>query len=133
KQPALAALGLAPKGRAAPRLLYVLTGIAVDEKDWSGALSTAKRLAEGFPSDEAADDALERVGAGAAAVGAWPVVSEAYTLMEKRYPTSPVMESARITLAGAQVETGRPEAAPPAPSARPTRARATTSPPPSTS
>ena len=114
KQPALAALGLAPKGRAAPRLLYVLTGIAVDEKDWPGALSTAKQLAEGFPSDEAADDALERVGAGAAAVGAWPVVSEAYTLMEKRYPTSPFMESARITLAEAQVETGRPEAARPA-------------------
>ena len=34
--------------------------------------------------------------------------------MEKRYPTSPFMESARITLAEAQVETGRPEAARPA-------------------
>src|SRR5207244_10217086 len=76
KQPALAALGLAPKGRAAPRLLYVLTGIAVEEKDLPGALATAKQLAEGFPSDEDADDALERVGAGPAAVGEWPVVCE---------------------------------------------------------
>ena len=113
KQPALAALGLAPKGRAAPRLLYVLTAIAVDEKDWRGALATAKRLADEFPSDEATDDALERVGAGAAAASEWPIVAEAYTLMEKRYPTSPFLEPARVTLAEAQVETGRPEAARP--------------------
>ena len=114
KQPALAALGLAPKGLAAPRLLYVLTGIAVEEKDWPGALSAAKRLAEEFPSDETADDALERVGAGAAAVSAWPVVTEAYTLLERRYPKSPFLDPARVTLAEAQVETGRPEAARPA-------------------
>ena len=71
KQPALAALGLAPKGPSAPRLLYVLTGIAVEEKDFPAALTSAKRLVE-FPSDEAADDALERVGAGAAAARRGP-------------------------------------------------------------
>src|SRR5262249_31283063 len=69
KQPAQAALAQAPKARSAPRLLYALTAIAVDEKDWPGALATAKRLTSEFPSDEAADDALERVGAGAAAGG----------------------------------------------------------------
>src|SRR5436309_2055672 len=95
----------------APRLLYVLTGIAVEEKDWPTALSTAKRLVDEFPSDDAADDALERVGSGAAAGGAWPVVAEAYTLLEKRYPRSPFVESARVTLAEAQVESGRPETA----------------------
>jgi tetratricopeptide (TPR) repeat protein len=113
KQPALAALGLAPKARSAPRLLYVLTAIAVDEKDWPGALTTAKRLAGEFPSDEAADDAFERVGAGAAAAAAWPTVIEAYTLMEKLYPKSPFLEPARVTVAEAQVETGKPEAARP--------------------
>src|SRR2546430_13725200 len=35
-----------------PRLLYVLTGIAVEEKDWTGALDLAKRLAEEFRSEE---------------------------------------------------------------------------------
>src|SRR5262249_60238941 len=70
-QRALAALGAAPKGRMAPGLLYVLTGIAVEEKDWPTALSNAKRLVDEFPTDNAADDALERVGSGAAAGGAW--------------------------------------------------------------
>jgi tetratricopeptide (TPR) repeat protein len=113
KQPAQAALGLAPKARSAPRLLYVLTAIGVDEKDWPGAVATAKRLATEFPSDEAADDAFERVGAGAAAAGAWPTVIEAYGLMEKLYPKSPFLEPARVTIAEAQVETGKPEAARP--------------------
>lgn len=113
KQPALAALGLAPKARSAPRLLYVLTAIAVDEKDWPGAMTTAKRLAAEFPSDEAADDALERVGAGASAAAAWPTVIEAYALMEKLYPKSPFLEPARVTVAEAQAETGKPEAARP--------------------
>ena len=113
KQPALAALGQAPKARTAPRLLYVLTAIAVDEKDWPGALATAKRLTAEFPSDEAADDSLERVGAGAAASGAWLTVIEAYGLMEKLYPKSPFLEAARVTVAEAQVETGKPDAARP--------------------
>jgi len=107
KQPALAALGAAPKGRGAPRLLYVLAGIAVEEKDWTGALEFSKRLADEFPADEAADDVFESVGAGAVPVGAWPVVYEAYSELRRRYPQSPFAEAARLTLADAQVETGR--------------------------
>jgi tetratricopeptide (TPR) repeat protein len=113
KQPAQAALAQAPKARSAPRLLYVLTAIAVDEKDWPGALASAKRLTSEFPSDEAADDALERVGAGAAAGGAWPTVIDAYGLMEKLYPKSPFLEPAGVTVAEALVETGKPDAARP--------------------
>jgi len=111
KQPALAALGVAPKGRMAPRLLYVLTGIAVEEKDWPTALTNAKRLIDEFPTDDAADDALERVGSGAATAGAWPVAAEAYSLLETRFPKSPFVESGRVALAEAQVESGKPEAA----------------------
>src|SRR5207244_3600836 len=66
RQPALAELDAAPKGRGAPRLLYVLTGLAVEEKDWAGALGFAKRLASEFPVDEGADDAFESIGAAAA-------------------------------------------------------------------
>ena len=109
KQPALAALAAAPAGPGAPRLLYALTGVAVAERDFKEALALAGRLVAEFPGDAAADDALERVGAGAAAAEppAWPVVHEAYTLLRQRYPTSPFVEPARLVLAEAQVETGR--------------------------
>src|SRR5262249_59390765 len=78
-----------------------------------GGVATAKRLTSEFPSDEAGDDALERVGAGAASGGAWPTVLEAYALMEKLYPKSPCLEPARVTIAEAQVETGKPDVARP--------------------
>jgi TolA-binding protein len=105
--PAQAMLDAAPRGPAAPRLLYVLTGIRADDKDWPGALTLAKRLVADFPDDETADDALERVGSGAAQAGAWPVVVEAYTLLRQRYPQSPFAEQARFPLAQALLETGR--------------------------
>jgi tetratricopeptide (TPR) repeat protein len=111
KKPALAELGAAPAGRGAPRLLYVLAGLAAEEKDWPAALDRAKRLATDFPGDAAADDAFERVGAGAAAAQAWPVAYEAYTELQQRYPASPFVEPARLTLAEAQVETGRADVA----------------------
>src|SRR5439155_1358117 len=106
KQTARAALGAAPKGRGAPRLLYVLAGIAVEEKDWTGALEFSKRLADEFPADEAADDVFESVGAGAVPVGAWPVVYEAYSELRRRYPPSPFAEAARLTLADAAYALG---------------------------
>ena len=109
RQPALAALAAAPRGPAAPRLLYALTGIAVAAREFKEALGFAGRLVDEFPADPAADDALERVGAGAAAAKppAWPIVYEAYTRLRQRYPDSPFVAPARVTLAKAQVETGR--------------------------
>jgi tetratricopeptide (TPR) repeat protein len=111
KKAARAALDAAPKGPGAPRLLYVLTGVAVGEPDWAGALQTAQRLAGDFPRDEMADDALERVGAGAASAGQWPVALEAWALLRQRYPQSPFVQTSRVGFAEAQVETGRAEAA----------------------
>src|SRR5438034_389005 len=111
RQPALAELDAAPKGRGAPRLLYVLTGLAVEEKDWAGALGFAKRLASEFPVDEAADDAFESIAAAAAQARAWPVVAEAYSELRSRYPKSPFADAAIVTLAEAQVETGRVDVA----------------------
>ncbi len=57
----------------APRLLYVLTG----DRRWTRRTGPAPSRARSgsrpiFPTDEAADDGFERVGAGAAAAGAWP-------------------------------------------------------------
>jgi tetratricopeptide (TPR) repeat protein len=110
KKPAAQALAAWRFGPGAPQLLYVLTGIAVAEKDWTGALATAKRLASEFPNHETADDALERVGAGAAAPPspAWPVVQEAYTLLRQRYPRSPFVAASSFTLAEAHMNTGKP-------------------------
>jgi len=111
KKPAAAALTAVPSGpRGATRagaLLYVLTGIAVDEKDWPAALASAKRLVSEQPAHEAADDALERVAAAAAQALAWPVASEADTLLRQKYPDSPFAAGARMRLAEGLVETGK--------------------------
>jgi tetratricopeptide (TPR) repeat protein len=107
KAPAEAALVAAPRGPMAPRLIYVLTGIAVDEKDWRSALAHAKRLVADFPNDETADDALERVGAGAAAASVWPVAYESYALLRQKYPRSPFVEGSRFAYGISELETGR--------------------------
>jgi tetratricopeptide (TPR) repeat protein len=111
KQPAQAALAAVTPGPTAARragaLLYVLTAIAVDEKDWPAALGHARRLATDYAAYEATPDALERVGAGAAAAGAWPIAYESTLLLRQRYPQSPLAEQAALRLAEAQLETGR--------------------------
>ncbi len=111
KPTALAAFQAAPRGPGASGLLYVLVGLAVEDREWPAALAHARRLAADFPQDEPADDALERVGAGAAAAEAWPVAWEAYALLRQQYPQSSFVESSRLTFARALLETGRnPEA-----------------------
>ena len=111
KQPAQAALAaITPSPSSARRagaLLYALTTVAVDEKDWPTALGYARRLTTDYAAYEATPDALERVGAGAAAAGAWPIAYESTTLLRQRYPQSPLAEAATLRLAEAQLETGR--------------------------
>jgi tetratricopeptide (TPR) repeat protein len=112
KAPAQAALSGLPSGaagvsRGAP-LLYALTAIAVEDKDWPGALSTARRLVNDYPNADVAPDALERVGAGAAAAGAWPTALESTKLLRDRYPQHPLAQGAWLRLAEAQINTGRP-------------------------
>ena len=91
----------------APALLYVLSGLAVESKDWSGALDASKRIVTEHPAHETADDALERIGAAAAGARAWPVVQESYALLLQRYPKSPFADHAMVALAEAQIGTGR--------------------------
>jgi tetratricopeptide (TPR) repeat protein len=111
KKPALAALKALPPGARRTgqggALLYVLTGIAVTEKDWPGALDYSRRLVDDYPAHEAADDGLERVAAGAAAVAAWPTALRADMLLRDRYPRSPFTEAARVRVAEALLETGK--------------------------
>lgn len=115
KAPAQAALAAAPAGPAgaarAAVLLYALTGIAVEEKDWPGALALARRLLTAHSTADVVPDALERVGASAAAASAWPVALEATTLLRDRYPQHPLAAAAWLRLAEAQIETGRAAAA----------------------
>ncbi|HEY7649249.1 MAG TPA: tetratricopeptide repeat protein, partial [Methylomirabilota bacterium] len=108
KPAAQATLAAAPRAPAsAPRLLYVLVGIAVEEKDWAGAMTQARRLITDFGQDPAADDALERIGAGASAAGAWPAAADAYTLLRQQYPQSPFVADSRYLYAEALLQTGR--------------------------
>jgi tetratricopeptide (TPR) repeat protein len=107
---AQAALDANPTAPSAARLLYVLTGIAVEERDWPGALATAKRLVGTFGSDDVADDSLHRVADGAATAQAWPVAYEAFSLLRQRYPSSPFAQ-ASVPFAEAQINAGHaPEA-----------------------
>jgi len=118
RAPAEAALAAAPRGpagaaRAAP-LLYVLTGLAVDDKDWAAASALARRLVADYPASDVAPDALERVGAGAAAASAWPIALESTKLLRERYPQHPLAQQAWLRLAEAQIATGRAAEARPA-------------------
>jgi len=110
-KPAQATLAALPRNPAsaarAGELVYALTGIALDARDWSGALTTARRLVTDYPSHDAADDALERVAAGAAGAKAWPIAYEADMLLRQRYPQSPFTAAARVRVAEALFETGR--------------------------
>lgn len=104
---ALSMLQRAPDSPEAARLLYVLVTLAVADRDWTGALGWARRLVTQFPHDPAADDALERVGAAAAAAGVWPVAYEAYALLRQEYPRSPFVETSQLAWGQALLETGR--------------------------
>ena len=108
--------GFAPVARAAlasaspataPGLLYVLTGLAAEEKNWTAALDSAKRIVTEYPTHETADDALARVGMAAADARVWPVVHESYGLLVQRYPKSPFADAAAVALAEAQITMGR--------------------------
>jgi len=118
KAPAQAALSATSKdavgANRAAALLYVLTGIAVDDKDWAGAMGSARRLVNELPAANVTPDALERVGAGAAAAGAWPVALESTRLLRERYPQHPLAQAAWLRLAEAQIATGRAADAKPA-------------------
>jgi len=118
KAPAQAALSATPSGpagasRAAP-LLYALTAIAVDDKDWPGAFGLARRLVSEYPTSDVAPDALERVGAGAAVASSWQIALESTKLLRERYPQNALAQAAWLRLAEAQVATGRPAEARPA-------------------
>ncbi len=104
-------LDAVPTGAAAPYLLYILTAIAVQERDWSVALTNAKRLVAQFKDAEFADDALERIVAGAAQARSWRTLSEAYEILRQQYPRSPFVASSRALFAEAEMENGRPDAA----------------------
>src|SRR5207249_7612719 len=95
KQTALAALGAAPKGRGAPRLLYVLAGIAVEEKDWTGALKFPSRHAAQSPAKRPAAAPSATVGPGALPEGRRPAGSKSATMLRRRSPRCPFAAAAR--------------------------------------
>ena len=114
-KPAETALAALPPGAGsatrAGELLYALTGIALEGRDWRAALGSARRIATEYPNHEVADDALERVAAAAAAAQAWPLALEADMLLRQRYPQSPFTAAAQVRVAEALLESGRADEA----------------------
>jgi tetratricopeptide (TPR) repeat protein len=114
-KPAETALAALPPGAGsaarAAELLYALTGIALDSRDWRAALASARRIATDYSTHEVADDALERVAAAAADAKAWTVALEADTLLRQRYPQSPFTAAAQVRVAEALLESGRADEA----------------------
>lgn len=96
-----------PRGRHVPVYLYLLAGVAAEQQDWPEALAAARRLVTDFAAHEAADDALERVGAAATQASAWPVVYEAYGLLRARYPNSEFAAGSQLSFAHAALATGQ--------------------------
>lgn len=108
RQAAEAVLRADPRGPYAPGLLYALAGQGAEARDWPAALAAARRLVTDFPAHEAADDALERIGAAAAAARDWRVAVEAWELLRRHYPRSPFVERSRLEWGRALLESGRP-------------------------
>lgn len=110
-KPGQAALAALPAGPAradrAGELLYALTGVAIEAKDWPGALGQARRLVTDYAAHDVADDSLERVAAGAAAAKAWPTAYEADALLRQRFPKSPFVADGRARVGEALLELGR--------------------------
>ena len=110
-QAALAALPPGPRQRRPGRraALRRSPAIAVDEKDWPGALGY--RAAPRRPTTRRTRPPTTRSSAsaaGAAAATAWPVALEADTLLRQRYPQQPVRRRGRgCAVAEALLETGK--------------------------
>jgi len=98
KKLAHAFLRAVPRHSAAPTMLYLLTGVAIDAKEWNEAGKLALRLASDYPTSDPADDALFRVGEAAERAGESKVSRDAYRLLLDRFRQSPFIESARLGL-----------------------------------
>jgi len=94
--------------RLVARLIYVMAGIAVEEKRWAEARQWTLKLQSDFPGNETTPDALACLGAGAFAAKEWPLVRESYQLLLTRYPQNPQAKEARLDLAEAFLRTGAP-------------------------
>jgi TolA-binding protein len=101
-----ALLQQAPAAPAAPRLLYLLSALAVEEKAWPRAKDLTLRLVTDHSGSEEADDSLSRLGSGAGAAAQWGLAREAWELLLVRYPQSPFRDDARVGLGEALLRLG---------------------------
>jgi TolA-binding protein len=97
-----------PTAPAVPRILYILAALAIKDGAWTEARQLTLRLVRDFRKEDAADDALFRLGSGARAAGQWPLARESFQLLRDRYPGSPFDHDARLGLAEALLKSGSP-------------------------
>jgi TolA-binding protein len=106
RREALSFLQRSPTAPAVPRLLYILATLAIKDGAWADARQLTLRLASDFRNDDAADDALFRLGSGALAAEQWQLARESYGLLRERYPGSPFGRDAGLGLAQALMKSG---------------------------
>jgi TolA-binding protein len=105
-QQATALLQQAPSAPATPRLLYILSALAVEDEAWTRARELTLKLVTDHSASEEADDSLSRLGAGAGAAGQWRLAREAWELLLARYPQSPFRDEAGLGLGEALFKLG---------------------------
>ncbi len=105
-QQATLLLQQAPGAPTAPRILYVLAGLAVEDKAWERAKDLTQRLVRDHAEAEEAGPSLFRLGTGAGAAAQWALARQAWELLVTHYPKSPFGEDARLGLAEAMLRVG---------------------------
>ena len=106
-------LRVSPRHTVAPRLLYLLTGVAIEAKEWSEAEKLALRVATDYPASELSDDALFRVADAAERAGEGKVSRAMYRALMDRFRQSPFFEEARLGLGLSLAKSGDAAAAKP--------------------
>jgi TolA-binding protein len=102
-----------PRHATAPMLLYLLTGVAIDAKEWSEAGRLALRIASDYPTSAPSDDALFRVAAAAERASEVKLSREMYRALIDRFRQSPFIEEARLGLGLSLATSGDAAAAKP--------------------
>jgi TolA-binding protein len=113
KSQASAFLRTSPRHPAAPALVYLMTGKAIEAGEWGEAGRLALRLATDYPDSSPADDALFRVGEATEKAGESRISRDAYRTLIDRYRKSPYFEQTRQRLGHDILKSGDQQAAKP--------------------
>jgi TolA-binding protein len=93
------------------RMLQGMAAVAVEEKRWPAARVLTLKLADQFPTQDAAAVTLSSLAAAASQNEQWPLALEMYAKLAQRYPGSAAHRASRLDYAEALLRTGTGAAA----------------------